>query len=144
MSHQIHADLTDLSSLESALKELRWYLGQGGYQLESATAEGSRATWSLDSRAPVGEKGPEKHQPLERRRVVEPGDRVVVETKAAQMARRFQGAAPQGVEGVVFRVLTRGPHPRGMKVELRDRTVGRVQQNLTMPGAGEPHATGRS
>ncbi|MFZ5823978.1 MAG: DUF2196 domain-containing protein [Bacillota bacterium] len=42
------------------------------------------------------------------------------------------------MEGTVFRVLTRGPHPHGMKVELRDGTVGRVKRNLTVPGAGEP------
>lgn len=69
---------------------------------------------------------------------------MIVETKGQQMARRFGGGLPDGVEGEVFRVLTRGPHPHGMKVELRDRTVGRVKKNLTVPGAGEPAGGGRS
>lgn len=138
MAHQIKADLTDLRALAAAVKELEWYLGAGGYKLAGVSAEpGGQATWTLQTRpaapAPAAAKAP-----AERRRTVEPGDKVMVETKGEQMARRFGGGETEGVEGTVFRVLTRGPHPHGMKVELRDRTVGRVKRNLTVPGAGEP------
>jgi uncharacterized protein YwbE len=140
MAHTVQAKLSDLKALAGALKDLEWYTSpSGGYIAASVTAEGGIATWTLEPRPLAAEpaKGPAKAP--ERRRVVEPGDEVIVETKAQQIDRRFYGAeGGQGVEGTVFRVLTRGPHPRGMKVELRDRTVGRVMKNLTMPGAGEP------
>lgn len=145
MAHQIRANLRDLAALESALKDLRWYTGGGGYVLTGVVAEGEQVVWELTPRAEVpaepGQPAASKAHPMTgagRRRTVEPGDTVVVETKAQQMDRRFGGGASEGVEGTVFRVLTRGPHPRGMKVELRDRTVGRVMKNLTVPGAGEP------
>ncbi|MGE5675629.1 MAG: DUF2196 domain-containing protein [Mycobacterium leprae] len=139
MSHQIRANLTDLKALASALKDLQWYTGAGGYRITQVDLDGGSAVWSLDplpAEEPKAAKAPAA--PVEKRRTVEPGDQVIVETKAQQMARRFDGAPEAGIEGVVFRVLTRGPHPRGMKVELRDRTVGRVMKNLTVPGAGEP------
>lgn len=148
MSHQIRASLADLRGLAAALKDLQWYTGEGGYRIASVAAEGETATWTLETRPPEPEVRPGAGkagaavQPGRTsgiaRRVVEPGDQVVVETKGQQMSRRFGGAPADGVEGTVFRVLTRGPHPHGMKVELRDGTVGRVKKNLTAPGAGEP------
>lgn len=139
MSHQIETSLLDVAALAAAVKELQWYTGAGGYQVAEVQVTDHRAVWRLSPQpaaeehtlTPAAAKAPE-------RRLVEPGDQVVVETKFAQMARRFGGASGEGVEGTVFRVLTRGPHPHGMKVELRDRTVGRVKRNLTAPGAGEP------
>ncbi|HYF91904.1 MAG TPA: DUF2196 domain-containing protein [Symbiobacteriaceae bacterium] len=137
MSHTIRANLTDLKSLATALKDLEWYTSPaGGYRIAGVAADGSTAAWELEAR-PAEAKAAPVPAP-ERRRTVEPGDQVIVETKAQQVARRFGSGDNAGVEGVVFRVLTRGPHPHGMKVELRDRTVGRVLRNLTMPGAGEP------
>jgi uncharacterized repeat protein (TIGR03833 family) len=142
VSHQIQADLGDLRALGGAVKELQWYTEQGGYQLAGVTVEGGRAVWVLEVR-PAAPEPAARHAVarVESRRTVEPGDEVVIQTKAEQMAQRLRGAATEGVTGTVFRVLTRGPHPHGMKVELRDRTVGRVQRNVTAPGAGEP--TGR-
>lgn len=137
MSHQIRASLTDLKELARALKDLEWYTTGGGYQISGVSAEGGAAVWSLEARPAEGKGQPVK-QATERRRTVEAGDTVIVETKGQQLTRRFGGGSESGVEGVVFRVLTRGPHPHGMKVELRDRTVGRVKKNLTAPGAGEP------
>lgn len=138
MAHQIRASLTDLKALGAAVKELEWYTSAGGYRISEVTlgADGV-AVWALEAR-PAEAPKPEPVAPVERRRTVEPGDKVIVETKGQQLTRRFGGAEADGVEGIVFRVLTRGPHPHGMKVELRDRTVGRVKQNLTVPGAGEP------
>lgn len=136
MSHQIRASLLDLKELAKALKDLEWYTTGGGYQITGVSLEGKAATWSLEA-MPAEAKGPVKLA-TERRRTVEAGDTVIVETKGQQVSRRFGGGSETGVEGVVFRVLTRGPHPHGMKVELRDRTVGRVKKNLTAPGAGEP------
>jgi uncharacterized protein YwbE len=144
MSHEIRASLLDLKALAAAVKELEWYTGpSGGYVLGGVTVDGQTAVWALATR-PVAEKKAGLKAEPERRRVVEPGDQVIVETKGEQMARRFGGVESQGVEGTVFRVLTRGVHPRGMKVELRDRTVGRVIKNLTMPGAGEPGVNDRN
>lgn len=141
VAHQIRAKLTDLKALAAAVKDLEWYTGTGGYLLEGVTTEpDGTATWTLDVRKEAPAK-PKAAAPLERRRTVEAGDEVIVETKLQQINRRFDGVETGGVEGTVFRVLTRGPHPHGMKVELRDGTVGRVKKNLTMPGAGEP--TGR-
>lgn len=138
MSHAIRAHLTDLKSLAAALKDLEWYTSpSGGYRIASVSLEGSAAVWSLETR-PVEEKKTPAPRAPEQRRTVEPGDLVIIETKAQQMIRRFGDGEDAGVEGTVFRVLTRGPHPHGMKVELRDRTVGRVLKNLTIPGAGEP------
>lgn len=137
MGHLITAKLTDIKSLATAVKDLEWYTGGGGYVLASVSVDGGVATWILDTRpveAPLS--GPVVV--VERRRMVEPGDEVVIETKGQQMSRRLGGVGSEGMQGVVFRVLTQGPHPHGMKVELRDRTVGRVKQNLTVPGAGEP------
>ncbi|HEY3368182.1 MAG TPA: DUF2196 domain-containing protein [Symbiobacteriaceae bacterium] len=138
MAHEVRANLADLAALAKALQDLQWYTGEGGYRLAGVTVEQSMAVWSLEPKpvAPAATKG--EGPPPERRRMVEPGDLVLVETKAQQMARRLGDAGPDGVEGTVFRVLTRGPHPHGMKVELRDRTVGRIKKNLTVPGAGEP------
>lgn len=138
MSHQIGADLLDLTALAAALQDLQHYTGAGGYELAGVSVEGTRATWRLEVRKAVQERPAAAAAPAQRRREVEPGDQVIVETKAQQLNRRFGDAPAAGVEGIVFRVLTRGPHPRGMKVELRDRTVGRVQKNLSAPGAGEP------
>lgn len=138
LAHQIKASLTDLKALAAAVKELEWYTGEGGYLLAGVTTgEDGSAIWSLEARPAPSEKE-KPSPPVERRRTVEPGDQVVVETKGQQVARRFGSGQSDGVEGTVFRVLTRGPHPHGMKVELRDRTVGRVKRNLTVPGAGEP------
>lgn len=150
MAHQITARLTDLKALAAAVKELEWYTGGGGYILTGVTTSPEdTAVWSLEVRQeePKEAKSASKGKATAAegagrsgltRRVVEAGDQVVVETKGQQMARRYGGADAQGEEGVVFRVLTRGPHPHGMKVELRDGTVGRVKRNLTVPGAGEP------
>lgn len=138
MSHQIRASLTDLKALAAAVKELQYYTTEGGYLIQGVSVDDASATWSLEPRPAPAEK-PAKAAPApERRRTVEPGDTVIVETKGQQMVRRSGGGDVDGVEGVVFRVLTRGPHPHGMKVELRDRTVGRVKRNLSVPGAGEP------
>ncbi len=136
MSHEIRASLVDLKSLAAALQDLQWYTAAGNYVLSGVAVEGDAAVWSLDPRPAAAITAAPVFP--ERRRVVEPGDQVVVETKAQQLSRRSGGGAEGGVEGTVFRVLTRGPHPHGMKVELRDRTVGRVKRNLTVPGAGEP------
>lgn len=140
MSHQIKVNLTDLKALAAAVKDLEWYTGAGGYALAGVTTEpDGSATWTLEARPAAPAPGKtEAKAPVERRRTVEPGDKVVVETKGQQMSRRFGGGQVDGVEGTVFRVLTRGPHPHGMKVELRDGAVGRVKRNLTVPGAGEP------
>lgn len=138
MAHSIQANLADLKALAAAVKELEWYTTAGGYMLAQVSAEpNGLATWRLEAR-PAAPAKAEAAPPVERRRTVEPGDQVVVETKGQQMARRFGSGQADGVEGTVFRVLTRGPHPHGMKVELRDGTVGRVKRNLTVPGAGEP------
>lgn len=139
MDHVIRAKLTDLSALAIALKELEWFAGPGGYYLTGVTldADGT-ATWSLAARPKPADPPPPS--PAERRQTVEPGDDVVVETKGQQMVRRSGSSQAPGAQGTVFRVLTRGPHPHGMKVQLRDGTVGRVQKNLTAPGAGEPAA----
>lgn len=139
MSHEIRANLLDLKALGAALKDLAWYTGEGRYRLTGVAADEGTAVWTLEP-LPVEEKSAPAPAP-ERRRLVEPGDQVIVETKGQQLARRFGGGGEDGVEGTVFRVLTRGAHPHGMKVELRDRSVGRVKRNLTVPGAGEP--TGR-
>ncbi|HYG60364.1 MAG TPA: DUF2196 domain-containing protein [Symbiobacteriaceae bacterium] len=139
MAHLIQVKLNDVKALAAAVKELEWYTGAGGYVVAGVTAEGDgSAVWTLEARpvAPAAADTPKA--PVERRRTVEPGDEVVVETKGQQMARRFGRGESDGAEGTVFRVLTRGPHPHGMKVELRDGTVGRVKRNKTMPGAGEP------
>lgn len=138
MAHEIRAQLTDLTALAAAVKELTWYTGAGGYRLVgvSSTPDGV-ATWVLQAR-PVAVEQAQAAPPVEPRRTVAPGDEVIIETKGQQMMRRVAGAPAEGLEGVVFRVLTRGPHPHGMKVELRDRSVGRVKRNLTVPGAGEP------
>lgn len=140
MSHQVRANLADLKSLSLALKDLLWYTEQGGYRLAGVEVETTAAVWQLETIATVS--GPARNSDPgwdPRRKTVEPGDQVIVETKGQQMARRIgTGGQTEGVEGTVFRVLTRGPHPHGMKVELRDRTVGRVKRNLTVPGAGEP------
>lgn len=145
MAHEIRAKLADLKGLAAAVKELEWYTSvAGGYTLTGVTTEpDGSATWTLEVRREAPGKGQGQGQsqaaaPLERRRTVEAGDQVVVETKLQQITRRFDGTQTDGVEGTVFRVLTRGPHPHGMKVELRDGTVGRVKRNLTVPGAGEP------
>lgn len=143
LAHQLRGSLLDLKGLAAVLKDLQWYTTEGGFQIAGVTVADGIATWQLEPR-PVVEKtkaAAAPPAPTERRRVVEPGDQVIVETKGQQMSRRFDGADAAGMEGTVFRVLTRGPHPHGMKVELRDRTVGRVKRNLTAPGAGEP--TGR-
>lgn len=142
MAHQIKVNLADLKALASAVKELEWYTSaSGGYTLAGVSTEPEgTATWTLEVRQAVVPAKAEAKGAVERRRTVEPGDKVVVETKAQQMGRRFGGGQQDGVEGTVFRVLTRGPHPHGMKVELRDGTVGRVKRNLTAPGAGEPGA----
>ncbi len=141
MAHQIKVNLTDLKALAAAVKDLEWYLSpSGGYLLAGVITEGDTATWTLETRPVAAPKTETAAPPQERRRTVEPGDKVIVETKGQQMTRRFGGGESDGVEGVVFRVLTRGPHPHGMKVELRDRTVGRVKKNLTVPGAGEPRS----
>ena len=139
MAHVIKSSLLDLKAMAAALKELEWYTSpSGGYRLIGVEVEGGIAHWQLEPR-PAEEIAAVKAQAVqERRRTVEPGDQVIVETKGQQLVRRATGDATDGVEGVVFRVLTRGPHPHGMKVELRDRTVGRVKKNLTVPGAGEP------
>lgn len=147
MAHEIRADLADLDGLARALEELRWYTGRGGYRVAAVSTEQAHAVWALEPR-PVEEQGPvgaARALPAEgrraasaTRRTAEPGDQVIVETKAQQMARRAGHTGLDGVEGTVFRVLTRGPHPRGMKVELRDGTIGRIQKNVSAPGAGEP------
>jgi len=143
MSHQVRANLADLKSLSLALKDLLWYTEQGGYRLAGVEIEAKSAVWQLETVAAV--TAPTQHDNPgwdPRRKTVEPGDQVIVETKGQQLTRRHNGAAQSdGVEGTVFRVLTRGPHPHGMKVELRDRTVGRVKRNLTVPGAGEPQGS---
>lgn len=142
VAHQIKANLTDLTALAAAVKELEWYTGTGGYILDGVSTEpDGSATWALSAR-PAAPARPAAAVPVERRRTVEPGDEVIVETKSQQMARRVGAGQADGVKGSVFRVLTRGPHPHGMKVELRDGTVGRVKQNLTVPGAGEPGGRG--
>lgn len=141
MAHQITASLTDLKALAAVVKELEWYTGTGGYILAGVSTEpNGSATWTLETR-PAAPTKAEPAAPRERRRTVEAGDQVVVETKGQQMTRRFGRGVADNMEGKVFRVLTRGPHPHGMKVELRDGTVGRVKRNLSVPGAGEP--TGR-
>lgn len=144
MAHTVRAGLLNLKELAGALKDLEWYTGGGGYMLTGVALERETAVWTLEPRPAPEEKpaGKAAAAPVEKRRTVEPGDTVIVETKAQQMNRRFGDGEFDGVEGVVFRVLTRGPHPHGMKVELRDRTVGRVKKNLTMPGAGEPAGRG--
>jgi len=139
MSHQVRANLADLKSLSLALKDLLWYTEQGGYRLAGVEVETTAAVWQLETTAAVSAPGRQDDPAWDpRRRTVEPGDQVIVETKGQQISRRGGSGQTEGVEGTVFRVLTRGPHPHGMKVELRDRTVGRVKKNLTVPGAGEP------
>lgn len=138
VAHQITVNLADLKALASVAKELEWYTGAGGYLLAGVSTEpDGTATWTLEAR-PAAPAKTEAAAHVERRRTVEAGDKVIVETKGQQMARRFGSGQADGEEGIVFRVLTRGPHPHGMKVELRDGTVGRVKRNLTVPGAGEP------
>jgi uncharacterized repeat protein (TIGR03833 family) len=140
VAHQVKANLADLKALAAAVKDLEWYIGSGGYTLANVeTAPDGSAVWTLEPRPAAQPKAAAPAlAPMERRQLVEPGDKVIVETKGQQMSRRFGSGQAEGEEGAVFRVLTRGPHPHGMKVELRDGTVGRVKRNLTAPGAGEP------
>lgn len=65
---------------------------------------------------------------------VTPGARVAIVLKADQPTGRT-------VSGVVRDVLTRGNHPRGIKVRLSDGRVGRVQSMLG-GGAGAGTGTG--
>jgi uncharacterized protein YwbE len=134
VAHQLRGSLLDVKGLAAVLKDLQWYTTEGGFQIAGVTVADGIATWQLEPRPVAQKAAAAPPKPAERRRVVEPGDQVIVETKGQQMARRFGSADADGVEGTVFRVLT----PHGMKVELRDRTVGRVKRNLTVPGAGEP------
>jgi uncharacterized repeat protein (TIGR03833 family) len=68
---------------------------------------------------------------------VTPGARVSIVLKQDQ---------PTGheVQGIVADVLTRGNHPRGIKVRLQDGRVGRVQRMKDGPETGQvqvPHDT---
>ena len=145
MPHEIRAGLRDLQALESALNDLRWYTGAGGYELTGVSVTGEQAVWELAPRAlipeaPPAAEGRRAAHPMggaDTRRTVEPGDRVIVETKLQQMGRRFGGGAGKGVEGVVFRVLPRGPQPHRKEGDLRARPVGAGLNKQTMPGAGE-------
>lgn len=63
---------------------------------------------------------------------VTPGASVSIVLKADQPTGRE-------VQGTVQDILTRGDHPRGIKVRLKDGRVGRVQR---MAGAGEVNEGG--
>lgn len=68
------------------------------------------------------------HPPVPTTAVVRPGAPVDVVLKADQPTGRT-------VRGVVRDVLTRGDHPRGIKVRLADGRVGRVQRMAVAPSA---------
>lgn len=63
-----------------------------------------------------------------------PGASVSIVLKADQPTGRE-------VQGVVQELLTRGNHPRGIKVRLQDGRVGRVQRMAGEVNAGTPTAT---
>ncbi|GIZ39535.1 hypothetical protein CKM354_000291600 [Cercospora kikuchii] len=67
-----------------------------------------------------GHRGPEYH-PVPSIQQVVPGAAVSIVLKADQPTGRE-------VQGIVQDVLTRGDHPRGVKVRLTDGRVGRVQR----------------
>ena len=66
-----------------------------------------------------------------------PGISQVLPGKAVSIVLKADQRTGREVQGVIQDVLTRGNHPRGMKVRLQDGRVGRVQR---MASAGEVSA----
>ncbi|EME50252.1 hypothetical protein DOTSEDRAFT_165347 [Dothistroma septosporum NZE10] len=75
---------------------------------------------------------PEEHHAVPNKQQVVPGAGVFIVLKEDQ---------PTGREthGIVQDLLTRGDHPRGIKVRLSDGQVGRVQRMSGDAGDGRPH-----
>ncbi|KUJ12225.1 uncharacterized protein LY89DRAFT_593846 [Mollisia scopiformis] len=71
------------------------------------------------------ERGPLSYGPVPSTRQVNVGSPVSIVLKVDQ---------PTGhqVQGIVAELLTRGDHPRGIKVRLQDGRVGRVQKMISM------------
>lgn len=78
---------------------------------------------------------PQSHPAVPKTTSVVPGAGVNIVLKADQPTGRT-------VSGVVRDVLTRGNHPRGIKVRLSDGRVGRVQSMLSSAGSSSVAATG--
>ncbi|KAH8783217.1 hypothetical protein F5883DRAFT_404012 [Diaporthe sp. PMI_573] len=78
-----------------------------------------------------------RHPPVPTIREVVPGAGVNIVLKADQPTGRT-------VQGVIGDVLTRGNHPRGIKVRLTDGRVGRVQtmSSTAVPSSGQPSGSG--
>ncbi|KAJ0118224.1 mfs multidrug transporter [Diaporthe amygdali] len=74
-----------------------------------------------------------RHPPVPTIREVVPGAGVNIVLKADQPTGRT-------VQGVIGQVLTRGNHPRGIKVRLTDGRVGRVQtmSSTSSSSSGQP------
>lgn len=70
----------------------------------------------ITSSRPSRSSGPPPHQSLKPRH-----------TQVAIVLKPDQGSGRE-VEGTVLEILTRGDHPRGVKVRLTDGRVGRVQR----------------
>ncbi|PQE28384.1 Major facilitator superfamily domain general substrate transporter protein [Rutstroemia sp. NJR-2017a BBW] len=62
-------------------------------------------------------------------------------TRVSIVLKQDQGTGRE-VQGVVGEILTRGEHPRGVKVRLRDGRVGRVQGVLQGEGEGGVEGSG--
>lgn len=70
-------------------------------------------------------------------------DKVIVGSEVSVVLKQDQPTGRE-VQGVVQDLLTRGNHPRGIKVRLSDGRVGRVQRMVsdgTAPTAATPQAT---
>ncbi|KAF2274934.1 uncharacterized protein EI97DRAFT_443791 [Westerdykella ornata] len=76
------------------------------------------------------------HPPVPPRSALVPGT-----TRVSIILKQDQSTGRQ-VQGVVEQILTRGDHPRGVKVRLRDGRVGRVQGVLGDGDGGEGTAGG--
>lgn len=77
-----------------------------------------------------------RHPPVPTIREVVPGAGVNIVLKADQPTGRT-------VQGVIGDVLTRGNHPRGIKVRLTDGRVGRVQTMSSAPATSATSTSGQ-
>ncbi|PWY88104.1 hypothetical protein BO94DRAFT_595956 [Aspergillus sclerotioniger CBS 115572] len=72
--------------------------------------------------------------PIPTTNIVTPGTSVNIILKADQPTGRT-------VSGVISEVLTRGNHPRGIKVRLRDGRVGRVQSLVSTSSSSSSYSS---
>ena len=66
-----------------------------------------------------------------------PGMQLVVPGAAVSMVLKEDQPTGRQVQGIIRDVITRGDHPRGIKVRLSDGRIGRVQQMISVVGAFE-------